>query len=89
VLYVIDSEKDMLYLQSPPNDGTLTNGKNLGVNIDASNGFDIGGVSNMAYGIFTSGGQAKLYGINLVSGTVMPLQNFTGTVSAFAVGLGF
>jgi hypothetical protein len=88
-LYVIASDNNLLYIQNPPNDGTLTAGKPLGVDIEANNGFDIGGSSNMAYGIFTSGGQNKLYSINLASGMAMPVGNFDNGVTGFALGLGF
>jgi hypothetical protein len=89
MLYVIDSEKDLLYLQSPPNNGTLIGEKSLGRDIDSSNGFDIGGSSNMAYGLFTTGGQTSLYSVNLANGAVMSLGNFGSNVSGFAIGLGF
>jgi hypothetical protein len=89
MLYVIDSEKDLLYLQSPPNNGTLTSEKSLGIDIGSSNGFDIGGNSNMAYGLFTTGGQTRLYSVNLASGALMSMGNFASNVSGFAIGLGF
>lgn len=88
-LYVIDSDNDMLYIQNPPNNGTLTNGKTVGVNIDASNGFDIGGMSNRAYGIFTSGGRTRLYLVDLMSGMTTATGDFNSTVTGFAIGLGF
>jgi len=88
-LYVIDSDKSMLYVQNPPNNGTLTSGKSLGVKVDASNGFDIGGTTNLAYGIFTSGGTTSLYRVNLESGATAATGNFSTPVSGFAVGLGF
>lgn len=89
MLYVIDSDNGMLYLQNPPNNGTLTDGKSLGIAVEASNGFDIGGSSNMAYGLFTSGGQTRLYRVNLAGGKAMPIGSFSANISGFAVGLGF
>lgn len=88
-LYVVDSNTDMLYIQAPPNDGKLIDGKSLGLNIDASNGFDIGGSSNMAYGIFTAGGATKLYSVNLSDGKAMAIGDFSGSVTGFTLGLGF
>jgi hypothetical protein len=79
----------MLYVQNPPNNGTLTSGKSLGVRVDTSNGFDIGGTTNLAYGIFTSGGTTRLYRVNLESGAAAATGNFSTSVSGFAVGLGF
>ncbi|RYZ18116.1 MAG: DUF4394 domain-containing protein, partial [Chitinophagaceae bacterium] len=35
MLYVIDTDADKLFIQNPPNNGTLTMGMNLGVNADA------------------------------------------------------
>lgn len=89
MLFVIDSDNDMLYIQTPPNNGTLTNGKSLGINIEASNGFDIGGTTNMAYGLFSTGGTTKLYSVDLTSGMAMATGNFTSTVTGFSLGLGF
>lgn len=88
-LFVIDSDKDMLFIQQLPNNGTLTNGMALNINIEENNGFDIGGGSNMAYGIFTSGGATKLYQVNTTNGMTMALGNFPGSVSGFTIGLGF
>jgi hypothetical protein len=88
-LYVIDSDNDMLYIQNPPNNGTLTSGKSIGVNIEASNGFDIGGMSNRAYGIFTAGGRTRLYMVDLMSGTTTATGDFSSAATGFAIGLGF
>jgi hypothetical protein len=88
-LYVIDTNNDMLFIQNPPNNGTLTSGKSIGVDVSASNGFDIGGTSNMAYGLFTSGGQTKLYRVDLMSGMAVATGDFASMVSGFALGLGF
>jgi hypothetical protein len=46
LLFVLDSQTDILYRQDPPNNGTLGN---LGINVDADNGFDIGGNSAIVY----------------------------------------
>jgi hypothetical protein len=88
-LFVIDFNNDKLFLQSPPNNGTLAQIGALGINVDAANGFDIGGTSNMAYGLFTSGSSTQLYSINLSSGSAKSKREFTGTVNGLAIGLGF
>lgn len=88
-LFDIDVAADKLLIQAPPNDGTLTEVGLLGVNVDAANGFDIGGASGKAYAVLTSGGTTKIYTINTGTGAAMPLSNFSTTVSGFTVGLGF
>jgi hypothetical protein len=88
-LYVVNTADNKLYLQSPPNNGTLTDGKPLGTSFSASNGFDVGGSSNMAYGLFTSGGQTRLYAVDLMTGMATPTGEFNSSVSGFAIGLGF
>ena len=88
-LYDIDVTADKLYKQMPPNDGKLEEVGPLNVNIDANNGFDIGGQSNIAYGLFTVGSTTKLYVINLANGTLTPVFDAPTGVNGLAVGLGF
>ncbi|TCD07132.1 DUF4394 domain-containing protein [Pedobacter frigidisoli] len=89
VLYDIDATNDRLYKQDPPNAGTLVDVGALGVNIEATNGFDIGGTSGVAYGIFTVGGVQKLYSINLTTGAATAGATITTAVRGFTLGLGF
>lgn len=88
-LYVVDSGNDKLYMQNPPNGGTLIEIGSLGVNIDAGNGFDIGSTSNKAYGLFTSGGSTKIYSVDVSSGRARSEGSLSGMVSGFTLGLGF
>lgn len=88
-LYDIDFTTDRLFIQTPPNMGTVVAVGNLGVDISASNGFDIGGMSGKAWGIFTSAGAAGLYSVSLSTGTATKLSAFGTTVNGFAIGLGF
>ncbi len=88
-LYVIDPANDKLFIQSPPNNGTLTEVGNLGVNIETSNGFDIGGTSNKAYGAFTSGSTTRVYHVDLTNGKVSAKGSLPVMVSGFTIGLGF
>lgn len=73
MLYGIDAARDVLVLQNPPNDGTLTTIGSLGVNTDSFTGFDIftsGGI-NTAYAVLTPPGAtsiSSLYTINLATG---------------------
>lgn len=93
-LYVIDTpvgSNAMLYTQSPPNNGTLNSVGSLGMEVESTNGFDIGGSSNNAYALLRSGGTTKVYTINLMTGTATGGSTLQGnpTVRAMAVGLGF
>ncbi len=86
-LYVLDATK--LYTQNPPNNGTLVDNGNLGITIDAANGFDIGGRSGTAFGLFTVGTTNKIYTINLTSGAATVLADFAIKTRGMTVGLGF
>jgi hypothetical protein len=88
-LFDIDTNTDKLYLQNPPNNGTLVEIGNLGINAEATNGFDISGTRGVAYALLTSGGSTKLYTINISTGTATPTGDFTSSVTSFTVGLGF
>jgi len=73
-LYNLDAA-GTLYLQDPPNNGTLTTPLPLGVAFTASNGFDIDPRTNTGYAALTVGGTTQLYTVAL-----------TGTAGARAVG---
>lgn len=88
-LYVIDSENDMLYQVSPPNDGVLVEIGPLGIDIEDDNGFDIGGTSNMAYGVFTVGGASGVYSVDLMTGKATKVSDLNFKPTAMALGLGF
>jgi hypothetical protein len=88
-LYDIDVINDKLYIQTPPNNGTLVEVGSLGINADAMSGFDIGSTTNMAYALLASAGNSKLYSINKTSGMASALGNFPFTVTGFTIGLGF
>lgn len=89
MLFNIDATTDQLYLQSPPNAGTLVAVGSLGINVDATSGFDIGGTSGMAYALLSSAGSTRLYSINTTSGAATAISNFSSSVSGFTIGLGF
>ena len=88
VLHVIDVTTDKLYVQNPPNAGTLSELGALGVNVEATNGFDIASVSGKAYAILTVGTANAVYSINLGSGVATKLNDFPKTTRGFALGLG-
>lgn len=89
VLYDLDDYSNRLYRQIPPNSGTVVGGSPLGIKITATNGFDIGGRSNKAYALLTSGTTTNLYEIDLNNGALTNMGQFPNTVRGFAVGLGF
>lgn len=64
-LYALDSASDALYVQNPPNNGTLATPVSLGVDGGAVNGFDIDARTNMGYAVMTVAGARTLYTINL------------------------
>lgn len=66
-LYNLDAA-GTLYLQDPPNNGTLANPVPLNVVFSASNGFDIDARNNVGYAALTVGGATQLYTVPL-SGT--------------------
>ena len=72
-LYVIDTLTNSLYIQNPPNNGTLTLVGSLGVVATAINGFDIKSVGGQAFAALDVGGVSRLYTINLTTGTATPV----------------
>lgn len=88
-LYVVDHTTDKLYLQNPPNNGTLVEQGSLGIDITGANGFDIGSTSGKAYLVASVSGSTKIYTVNLSNGTTASLANYPNAVRGFTVGLGF
>ena len=81
MLYGISSATDSLYLQSPPNAGTLTLVGSLGFDTVAVSGFDISGTSGLAFASLTNADTAKssFYRINLATGAAT-------LIGAFGIG---
>ena len=69
-LYGISSATDTLYIQNPPNNGTLTAVGALGFDTTGVAGFDISGTSGLAFASLTNGDTAEsgFYSINLATG---------------------
>ncbi|MDO1450037.1 DUF4394 domain-containing protein [Rhodocytophaga aerolata] len=89
MLFNIDTNTDKLYLQNPPNNGTLVEVGALGVNVEAANGFDISGTKGIGYALLSSGSNTKLYTIDTATGSAKEVGNFSYSVQGFAIGLGF
>ena len=84
-LFEIDSERDTLVLQDPPNDGVLVTIGPLGVDFGPSGGFDIvTDASGRDEGYAASG--ATLYAIDLTTGAAKTLGTI-GDGRASVVGL--
>jgi hypothetical protein len=80
-LYDIDSGNDTLYIQNPPNNGTLVPVGALGVNATDTNGFDIAAGSNAALAALQVNGEtaSKLFSINLSTGAASFIAPIGGT----------
>ena len=94
VLYDIDTRAGQsagLFRQDPPNAGTLVSIGSLGIEVESTSGFDIGGSSGTAYALLRSGGLTRVHTINLATGaaTAGSILPAAVTVRGFAVGLGF
>jgi hypothetical protein len=87
-LFDIDSESNMLYKQTPPNDGILTDGKPLGADVNPKLGFDIGNISGKGYAIFTVGANTSFYTVDIATGAITHKFPFSGPVKGLAVGFG-
>jgi Domain of unknown function (DUF4394) len=68
-LYALDAAADRIFVQNPPNAGTLTNGKRLGFDVGLDTGFDIAGDDNTGY-VATKrpGGRSSLYRVDVQTG---------------------
>jgi hypothetical protein len=98
-LFGIDSNRDVLVMQggpsgSPsPNGGVLTTiGGGLGVDTSDLVGFDISGITGVAYASLTppTGGASQLFTIDLTTGTATLVGSIGGgvTLADLAVGVG-
>lgn len=86
-LYVVDAGSDALYIQNPPNAGTLVRVGGLGLDIGGVQGFDIAFPGNTAFAAFSTGGTSGLYTVDLTSGaaTLVGTLGSGQTVTGLAV----
>jgi hypothetical protein len=88
-LFVVDAARDQLLLQNPPNDGTLTMGKQLGVDVGTQTGFDIAGADNTGY-LATSTPRSRgsnLYRVDVTTGKTRQLGRIGGGKRLVVTGL--
>lgn len=64
-LFDLDVKADRIYLQIPPNEGTLATSASLGINAESSSGFDIDSNNNQGYAILNVGNKPQFYKIDI------------------------
>jgi len=99
--YVLDPASNMLFIQNPPNNGTLTLGQMVTLNGTAldfteANGFDIpasvkvttsaAAATGSGFAALTVGTATRLYSIDLSNGRATDLGALSAGVSGIAVG---
>jgi hypothetical protein len=74
-LYALDALDDALYVQNPPNAGTLTMPTPVNINVRGDAGFDIAGQNNVGYVATASDRRpgAELYRVNVQTGATIKL----------------
>ena len=88
-LFAVDAATDQLFLQNPPNDGTLTMPKRLGVDVGTKTGFDIAGAENTGY-LATSNARSRgsaLYKVDVTTGKTRALGRIGGGKRLVVTGL--
>jgi Domain of unknown function (DUF4394) len=86
-LYVVDAASDQLFKQDPPNDGTLKEGKKLGIDVGMNVGFDIAGADNTGYLANTTRRGAALYTVDVNTGDTDYLGRVGGGRQLVVTGL--
>ena len=85
-LYDIDPATDRLYIQNPPNNGTLVDVGPLGLDISGVAAFDISANDNTQGLVAVRfGGASELQQINLSTGRLQKLGNLPGTIIGLAI----
>lgn len=88
-LYAVDAATDQLFLQTPPNDGTLTMGKRLRIDVGQQTGFDIAGDDNVGY-LATSTSRSHgstLYRVDVLTGKTRKLGKIGSGRRSVVTGL--
>jgi Domain of unknown function (DUF4394) len=87
-LYVVDAWSDQLFKQNPPNDGTLSEGKSLGIDVGSSANFDIAGADNTGFLTnSTSRRGTTLYTVDVNTGQTRSLGRVGGGKRLVLTGL--
>ena len=83
-LFSLDAAAGQVYLQDPPNNGTLTAPVALGGTFTGANGFDIDARNNSAYAALATAGSTALYTVPLVAGSAAVRVGTIGSGEALA-----
>jgi hypothetical protein len=93
-LFDLDSSLDQVAIQSPPNNGSLVATGKLGVDTDATVGFDIYSrlrrgttVDNDAFASLTVDGRTAFYGVDTLTGRVDRIGRFDSSVQVMDIAL--
>ena len=86
-LHVVDAASDTLFTQNPPNNGTLTNPRNLRIDVGLNTGFDVAGASNIGYLTDQSRRGTELYTVDLPTGKTKSLGRVGGGKRVVVTGL--
>ena len=87
-LYVVDAAGDMLFKQNPPNDGTLTEGKGLGIDVGQNANFDVAGAGDTGYLTNSTPRRGtKLYTVDVQTGDTRSLGRIGGGKRLVLTGL--
>ena len=86
LLYGIDTTRDVLVTQVPPNSGTLNTVGPLGIDVTGVSGFDIGSDGRAFAALRTATG-TSLYRLDLASGAATPLADLGLATGAGVRGL--
>lgn len=86
-LFDIDVKADRVYLQNPPNDGTLAASAPLGVNAESSSGFDIDSNNNQGYAILNVVNKQQFYKIDINKVTAADSANAATLVGDLPSGI--
>jgi hypothetical protein len=87
-LYAVDAATDRLFIQNPPNNGTLTMGQRLGIDVGPNVGFDIAGSDNVGFLTNTASRRGTtLYTVDLQTGKTRSLGRVGGGKRLVLTGL--
>jgi hypothetical protein len=88
-LHVVDAASDTLFTQSPPNDGTLANGRKLrGIDVGLNAAFDIAGDDNTGFlSNARSSRGSELYTVDVPTGKTKELGRIGGGRRLVVTGL--
>lgn len=85
VLYDIDVANNKLYKQDPPNNGTLVEVGDLGIDAEDNGGFDISPDNPSALAALSVAGKSNLYTIDIATGKAVKVGEFSSAITGLAI----